>query len=87
MNDHAQAAWIDQVEVGQRISGPVRLAFEVQDLAGMRESLREAGVRALADPVQTPWGHDNARLQAPHGMQITLYRVPKEEVPVQGRPC
>ena len=84
--DHAQAAWIDQVEVGHRVSGPVRLAFEVQDLAEMRERLREAGVRTLADPVRTPWGHDNARLQAPDGLQITLYRVPKEEVPVQGGP-
>ena len=69
--DHAQAAWIDQVEVGQRVSGPVRLAFEVQDLEEMRERLRQAGARPMADSVRTPWGHDNARLHAPDGMQIT----------------
>lgn len=84
--DHPQAAWIDQVEVGQRVSGPVRLAFEVQDLEGMRERLRQAGARPMADSVLTPWGHDNARLQAPNGMQITLYRVPTDEGPVQGEP-
>ena len=83
--DHAQAAWIDQVEVGQRVSGPVRLAFEVRDLEGMRERLREAGARSLADPVQTPWGHDNARLQAPDGMQITLYRITADEISMPSR--
>lgn len=84
--DHAQAAWIDQVEVGQRVSGPVRLAFEVRDLEGMRERLCKARARPMADPVRTPWGHDNACLQAPDGMQITLYRIPTDEVPMQGGP-
>ncbi|MDQ2715626.1 MAG: VOC family protein [Chloroflexota bacterium] len=76
--DRAQAELIDHIEVGQRVAGPVRLAFEVQDIEEVHQRLREAGARSLADPVHTPWGHDNARLQAPDGMQITLYRVPKD---------
>ncbi len=80
--DRAQAELIDHIEVGQRVAGPVRLAFEVQDIEEIRQRLREAGARSLADPVHTPWGHDNARLQAPDGMQITLYRVPSEDTAV-----
>ena len=73
--DGAQAEWIDEIEVGRRVSGPVRMALEVQNVDEELERFREAGAQALADPVRTPWGDYNARLQAPDGMQITLYQL------------
>jgi catechol 2,3-dioxygenase-like lactoylglutathione lyase family enzyme len=32
-----------------------------------------AGAGEVAPPVQTPWGDRNARVQAPDGMQLTLF--------------
>jgi lactoylglutathione lyase len=54
--DQAQAEWIDQIEVGRRIAGPVRLVFEVQNIHKTIIALSEVGGQMLAGPVQTPWG-------------------------------
>ena len=71
--DEAQAGYIDAIEVGHRISGPVRLAFEVSDSDHAARRLCAAGAEQIALPVDTPWGDRNARLQAPDGMQLTLF--------------
>jgi lactoylglutathione lyase len=72
----AQTELVDQVEVGEPgISGPVRLALEVEDSAVTATALADAGAEFLGDPVLTPWGHRNARLRAPDGMQLTLFTV------------
>jgi lactoylglutathione lyase len=71
--DEAQAGYIDAIEVGHRISGPVRLAFEVSDSDHAARRLRAAGAEQIALPVDTPWGDRNARLQAPDGIQLTLF--------------
>jgi lactoylglutathione lyase len=72
----AQTELVDQVEVGEPgISGPVRLALEVEDSAMTATALADAGAEFLGDPVLTPWGHRNARLRAPDGMQLTLFTV------------
>jgi lactoylglutathione lyase len=73
--DERQAAVIDQIKVGRRVAGPVRLALEVADSTGMAKHLRDAGAELLADPVETPWKHRNVRLRAPDGMQLTLFTV------------
>jgi lactoylglutathione lyase len=71
-----QTGLVDEVEVGRRgVSGPVRLALEVEDSAATAELLTEAGAEQLADPVETPWRHRNVRLRAPDGMQLTLFTV------------
>jgi hypothetical protein len=31
----------------------------------------------LADPVETPWGSRNSRLEAPAGLQLTLFEEPE----------
>jgi len=72
--DRADAAYTDQVEVGQRVSGPVRLAFEVADVPAAAAALKEHGATALGDPVMTSWGSPSQRLQAPDGMQLTLFQ-------------
>ena len=71
--DEAQAAAIDEIEVGRRVAGPVRVAFEVDDSAAAAERLSGAGGEVLGGPVETPWRDRNVRVQAPDGMQLTLF--------------
>lgn len=70
-----QAEHVDRIEVGERVAGPVRVALEVQDSARVAEELVAAGAEALAAPVVTPWQHQNVRVRAPDGLQLTLYTV------------
>jgi lactoylglutathione lyase len=63
------------VEVGRRVAGTVRLALEVDDSTAASEDLVAAGGELLGGPVLTPWSHRNVRLQAPDGMQLTLFTV------------
>jgi lactoylglutathione lyase len=71
--DHAQAATVDRIEAGQRVSGTVRLALEVSDSDSVARRLVAAGAEQVAPPVTTPWGDRNARVRAPDGMQLTLF--------------
>jgi lactoylglutathione lyase len=71
--DAAQAAKIDELEVGRRVAGPVRIALEVDDSEATSEQLVAAGAEVVAGPVVTPWRHRNVRLRAPDGMQLTLF--------------
>jgi GrpB-like predicted nucleotidyltransferase (UPF0157 family)/predicted enzyme related to lactoylglutathione lyase len=71
--DDAHAEAVDDLEVGRRVAGPVRLAFEVEDAAAMTERLAAAGARIIAPAVRTPWGSLNARLDSPDGQQVTVY--------------
>jgi catechol 2,3-dioxygenase-like lactoylglutathione lyase family enzyme len=73
--DAAQAALVDEIEVGRRVAGTVRLALEVDDSEAVAERLVRAGAEQLADAVVTPWRDRNVRLQAPDGMQLTLFTV------------
>jgi catechol 2,3-dioxygenase-like lactoylglutathione lyase family enzyme len=71
--DEAQAEKVDAVEAGRRVSGSVRLALEVADSEETARLLVKAGAEEVAPPVLTPWGDRNARVQAPDGMQLTLF--------------
>ena len=51
----------------------IRVAFEVADTAGMTTRLVHAGATLIAEPVETPWRSLNSRLDAPAGLQITLF--------------
>lgn len=72
--DEAQAELIDRIEAGKRVSGPVRLAFHVNDVEESSDALQERGAESENAAVQTPWGHFNRRLQAPDGLQLTLFQ-------------
>jgi lysophospholipase L1-like esterase/predicted enzyme related to lactoylglutathione lyase len=72
--DANQAAFIDRVEVGRRVAGHVRVAFEVADSAEAARRLVEAGAELVAEPTRTPWDSLNARLEAPAGLQLTLFQ-------------
>ena len=71
--DEAQAGLVDRIEAGRRVAGTVRLALEVTDSDEMAGRLAAAGARTVAEPVVTPWGDRNARVEAPDGMQLTLF--------------
>jgi predicted enzyme related to lactoylglutathione lyase len=71
--DANQAEFIDRVEVGRRVAGHIRVAFEVDDAHGAAERLAAAGAELIAPPTRTPWNSLNARLSAPAGLQLTLF--------------
>ena len=71
--DPTHAAFVDQVEVGRRVAGHVRLAFEVDDSAETTRALAAAGATVVAEPTRTPWNSLNARLEGPAGLQLTLF--------------
>lgn len=70
----AQKRMIDEVEVGRQISPRIRVAFEVDDTAAQTRAATAAGATQLAPPTETPWRSLNARLDAPAGLQITLFQ-------------
>jgi lactoylglutathione lyase len=70
-----QAETIDRVEVGSRVSGPVRVAFKVADSEATAERLGRAGADTVAAAVTTPWNDRNVRMRGPEGMQLTLFTV------------
>ena len=71
--DPAQAEFIDRVEVGRRVAGHIRIAFEVADSGATMAALEAAGATVLAPPTLTPWRSMNARLEGPAGLQLTLF--------------
>ena len=72
--DAGHAAFVDEVEVGRRVAGQVRVAFEVADSGAMTDRLARAGATVVAPPTLTPWQSLNARLEAPGGLQITVFQ-------------
>jgi catechol 2,3-dioxygenase-like lactoylglutathione lyase family enzyme len=70
-----QSDLVDRIEVGEVVSGPIRLALEVEDSEEAAKALVAAGAQKVGGPVVTPWSHRNVRLRAPDGMQLTLFTV------------
>jgi predicted enzyme related to lactoylglutathione lyase len=73
--DERQAEVVDDLEVGKRVSGQIRFALQVPDLKDTMERMLANGATLVHEPVMTPWGDYNVRLQDPDGMQITLFQV------------
>lgn len=73
--DEAQAETIDHLEAGRRVSGQIRFALQVPDLLAAMDRLLKHGATLVHEPVMTPWGDYNVRLQDPDGMQITLFQA------------
>ncbi|PZR52987.1 VOC family protein [Xylanimonas oleitrophica] len=70
----AQVRMIDRVEAEGRPSARLRVAFEVEDTAATTDRLVEAGATLTASPRETPWRSVNSRLEAPAGLQVTLFQ-------------
>jgi catechol 2,3-dioxygenase-like lactoylglutathione lyase family enzyme len=69
----AQRRLIDDLEVGREVSRSIRVGFEVADGAAKTRALEAAGAELIAPPTETPWRSLNSRLEAPAGLQITLF--------------
>ncbi len=74
IGDGPHAAYVDEVEVGRRVAGQVRLALRVDDAAHATTSAEDAGAEVVAPPTRTPWRSLNGRLEAPGGLQLTLFQ-------------
>ena len=70
----AQKRMIDDVEVGRQVAPRIRIAFEVDDTSARTDDLVGAGAELVAPPTATPWNSLNSRLDAPAGLQITLFQ-------------
>ncbi|MEU3853288.1 VOC family protein [Streptomyces sp. NPDC029554] len=73
LTDPNHAAFIDEVEVGRRVAGHIRVAFQVDDSAATTTRLAAAGAEVVAEPTRTPWNSLNSRLEAPGALQLTLF--------------
>ncbi|GAA1406696.1 VOC family protein [Catellatospora coxensis] len=71
--DPAHAAYVDEVEVGRRVAGHIRVALQVDDAADMTAVLAGNGAQVIAEPMRTPWNSLNARLEGPAGLQLTIF--------------
>ncbi|MFJ9667801.1 VOC family protein [Streptomyces sp. NPDC101219] len=71
--DPRQADFIDEVEVGRRVAGHLRVAFQVDDSTATTARLAAAGAEVIAEPTRTPWNSLNSRLEAPGDLQLTLF--------------
>lgn len=79
LTDPTNAEFIDEVEVGRRVAGHIRVAFQVDDSAAATKALAAAGATVIAEPTRTPWDSLNARLEAPGGLQLTLFEELEDE--------
>lgn len=70
----AQKRMIDEVEADGAPSNRIRVAFEVEDSTAATDRLVDAGATLLASPRETPWRSLNSRLDAPAGLQVTLFQ-------------
>jgi lactoylglutathione lyase len=73
LTDPNHAEFIDEVEVGRRVAGHVRVAFQVDDSTTATARLAAAGAEVVAEPTRTPWNSLNSRLEAPGALQLTLF--------------
>jgi hypothetical protein len=89
--DPNQAEFIDRVEVGRRVAGHIRVAFEVDDSAETAGVLAAGGAELVAPATRTPWQSMNARLDGPGGLQHGRdfpgrdLRVPRRHRPAHQR--
>jgi catechol 2,3-dioxygenase-like lactoylglutathione lyase family enzyme len=81
LSDVPHAEHIDRLEVGRRVAGQVRVAFRVADAREATDRLVRAGAGLIAAPVATPWRSLNSRLEAPAGLQLTLFEELEPELP------
>ena len=71
--DRPHARYVDDVEVGRPVAGPMRVALQVPSAAEATARAVAAGATLVAEPVETPWRSLNARLDAPAGIHLTLF--------------
>jgi lactoylglutathione lyase len=78
--DASHADYVDEVEVGRRVAGHIRVAFEVEDAESATKRVADEGIEVIAPPTLTPWNSLNSRLAGPAGLQLTLFEELGEKV-------
>jgi lactoylglutathione lyase len=73
LTDPTHAEFIDEVEVGHRVAGHIRVAFQVDDSPAATRAAAAGGANVIAEPIWTPWNSLNSRLAAPGGLQLTFF--------------
>jgi lactoylglutathione lyase len=73
--ERVSAEYIDDVEVGRRVAGHIRVALEVDSTESIVNVLTSPGVEVLGEPRRTPFRSTNARVNAPAGLQLTLFHM------------
>ncbi len=81
LSNAAQVRLIDAVEAEGQPSARLRVAFEVDDAEEATGTLTDAGARLIASPRETPWRSLNSRLDAPAGLQVTLFQELEKREP------
>ena len=72
---------IDEVEVGRRVAPRLRVAFEVDDAPASVDRFRWTPAEMVASPDHDPVALcSNARLEAPAGLQITVFEELAKDV-------
>lgn len=74
ISNPAQVRMIDRVEADGRPSARLRIAFEVDDTETTTSQLVGAGAVLTAAPRETPWRSINSRMDAPAGLEVTLFQ-------------
>ena len=73
LGNPANAAYVDEVEVGRPVAGQIRVALQVPDAVAATDRALAAGAELIARPTETPWRSLNSRLDGPAGLQLTLF--------------
>jgi predicted enzyme related to lactoylglutathione lyase len=79
LSDVPHAEHIDALEVGRRVAGAIRVALQVDGVDAVTDAAVSGGATLLGAPVPTPWGSRNSRLDAPGGLQLTLFEQLRPE--------
>lgn len=73
ISDRKHAEFIDRIEVGRAVGGQFRVALRFDDVPEATDRLAAAGAKVLGTPRPTPFRSTNSRLEAPDGVQLTLF--------------
>jgi len=66
--DPAYAKSVDQIEVGEHVTGQIRFAFEFPNAEQAMERPLQFGATLVHPPVLIPWNDLNVRLRSPEGL-------------------
>jgi lactoylglutathione lyase len=69
IGDRAHARYIDELEVGRPVAGPL----QVDGVDAATAAAVEGGAELVGAAVETPWGSRNSRLDAPGEVHLTLF--------------
>jgi lactoylglutathione lyase len=70
--DRKNAKSVDELEAGQHERREMRLGVKVKNIHGAVQYLEQQGATIVAEPVETPWGSFNQRLETPDAKQLTV---------------